>query len=249
MERKIMFPLTLKPSMTRKKTQVFYEIKGMHSNTAFKEESKEVSAYNSNEEKGIARSSKKNEYNGTELKTTFQSEVHDDSWLWNFRFGYLNFEGLKLLHTKNMMKGLPLIEKPERICEGCVFGNQHRESFPVGKSYREKDPLEIVHSNICGPMQTPSIGGITYFHTFIDGFSRKTWICFLKHKYDAFGCFQSFESLVEKESSYYIKVLRTDRGGEYVSRYFHNFCKVHGIYKQFIAWNTPQHNGVAERKN
>jgi hypothetical protein len=115
--------------------------------------------------------------------------VQDESWIWNFRFGHLNFGGLKLLHTKDMVKGFPLIEIPERICEGCIFGKQHRESFLVGKSYREKDPLEIVHSDICGPMQTPSIGGNTYFLTFIDDFSRKTWIYFLKHKSGAFGCF------------------------------------------------------------
>jgi hypothetical protein len=98
-------------------------------------------------------------------------------------------------------------------------------------------------------MQTPSIGGSTYFLKCIDDFSRKTWIYFLKHKHDAFGCFQQFKSLVEKQSGYYIKVLRTDRGGKYVSRYFQNFCKVHGIYRQFIVWYTPQQNGVTERKN
>ena len=54
----------------------------------------------------------------------------------NFRFGHLNFGGLKLLHTKDKIKGFPLIEKIERICEGCIFGKKHRESFPVGKSYR-----------------------------------------------------------------------------------------------------------------
>jgi transposase InsO family protein len=128
-----------------------------------------------------------------------------------------------------------MIEKLERICEGCIFGKQHRESFPVGKSYREKYPLEIVHSDICGPMQTTSIGGSSYFLTFIDDFSRKTWIYFLKHKYDALSCFQQFKSLVEKQSGYYIKCLRTDRGGEYMSREFHNFCKVHGIYKHFTT--------------
>jgi hypothetical protein len=91
---------------------------------------------------------------------------------------------------KGYGKRFPLIEKPEMICEGCIFGKKHRESFPVGKSYRAKDPLEIVHSDICGPMKTTSIGGSTYFLTFIDDFSRKTWIYFLKHKFDALGCFQ-----------------------------------------------------------
>jgi hypothetical protein len=92
-----------------------------------------------------------------------------------------------------MVKGFPLIEKLERICEGCIFGKQHRESFPGGKSYRERAPLEIVHLDICGPMQTTSIGSSTYFLTFIDDFSRKTWIYFLKHKSGALGCFQQFK--------------------------------------------------------
>jgi transposase InsO family protein len=99
--------------------------------------------------------------------------------------------------------------------------------------------VEIVHSDICGPMPTPSIGGSAYFLTFIDDFSRKTWIYFLKHKYNALGCSQQFKSLVEKHSGYYIKVLRTDRGGEYVSIEFHKFCKVHGIYKKFTMQYTP----------
>jgi hypothetical protein len=98
-------------------------------------------------------------------------------------------------------------------------------------------------------MKTPSIGRNTYFLTFIDDFSRKTWIYFLKHKSNAFGCFQQFKSLVEKKSGYYIKVLRIDRGGEYVSREFMNFCKVYGIHKQFTARYTPQQNGVTKRKN
>jgi hypothetical protein len=87
-------------------------------------------------------------------------------------------------------------------------------------------------------MKTLSIGGNTYSLTFIDDFRRKLWIYFLKHKYDAFGCFQEFKSLVEKQSGYYIKVF--DRGGEYVSREFLNFGKFHAIHKQFIAWYTQQ---------
>ena len=99
----------------------------------------------------------------------FQTKVQDDSLLWNFRFGHLNFGGIKLLHTKNMVKGLPLIDKPDRVCEGCIFGKQHRDTIPVEKSYRARTPIEIVHSDICGSMQTSSMGGCNYFLTFIDG--------------------------------------------------------------------------------
>jgi hypothetical protein len=203
-----MFPLTLKLSKKKNTTPIVDKGKSAQLDIAFTTES----AHSTNEENN-ARGIKKGE-NGTEMKETFQYEIRDDSWLWNFIFGHLNFGGLKLLHTKDMVKGFPLIEKPERICEGCIFDKQHRESFLVGKSYREKAPLEIVHSNICGPMQTTSIGGSTCFLTLIDGFSRKTWIYFLKHKSDAMGCFEQFKSVVEKQSGYYIKCLRTDRGGE-----------------------------------
>ena len=100
---------------------------------------------------------------------------------------------------KHMVKGFPLIDKPEIFCEGCIFGKKHRENFPVEKSYRAHTPLEIVHFDIYGPMQTSSTGRCNYFLTFIDEFTRKTWVYFLKHKSDAFGCFQQFKALMEKQ--------------------------------------------------
>eukprot|EP00253_Pinus_taeda_P036285 PITA_36285 len=60
----------------------------------------------------------------------FQSVPKDENWLWHLRFGHLNFGGLNLLSRKGMVKGLPLIEKPDSLCESCILGKQHRESFP-----------------------------------------------------------------------------------------------------------------------
>ena len=73
---------------------------------AFKAKSKEVENH-----------SDKKENDNTDFQVAFQTKVQDESWLWHFRFGHLNFGGLKLLHTKNMVKGFPLIDKPERVCE------------------------------------------------------------------------------------------------------------------------------------
>ena len=61
--------------------------------------------------------------------------------------------------------------------------------------------------------------------------------------------FQQFKALVENQSGHRIKILRTDRGGEYVSNEFLNFCKTHGIQNKFTTWYTPQQNGIVERKN
>lgn len=182
-------------------------------------------------------------------QVVYQAKIKDENWLWHLRFGHLNFGNLNLLHKQKMVMGLPLIEKPDRICEGCILGKQHRESFPAGKSIRANKPLEIIHSDLCGPMQTPSIGGSYYFLTFIDDFTRKIWVYSLKHKHEVFHYFCQFKVLVEKQSGHYIKALRTDRGGEYISNDFIRFCKDHGIHKQFTARYTPQQNGVAERKN
>ena len=117
-----------------------------------------------------------------------------------------------------MVRGLPLIEKPDNLCEGCILGKQHRESFPSRKSIREKAPIEIVHSDLCVPMQTPSLASSHYMLTFIDDFTRKTWVYFLKNKSEVFERFCNFKALVENQSGLHIKFLRTNRGGEHISK-------------------------------
>jgi hypothetical protein len=92
------------------------------------------------------------------------------------------------------------------------------EECPKGVSYREKTPLELVHTDLCGPMQIKSLGGSYYFLTFIDDYNRKTWVYFLAKKYETFDKFREFKAMVEKQSGHQIKVLRSDRGGEYDSK-------------------------------
>jgi hypothetical protein len=173
----------------------------------------------------------------------------DDYWLWHFRYGHLHFGGLKFLQQKEMVKGLPPMKEPESSCECCIIAKQHRDSFPKGMSRRAHAPLELIHTDLVGPMQTQSIGGSYYFLTFIDDFSRKTWVYFLRQKSETFGKFKEFRALVEKQSGYQLKVLRSDGGGEYELKEFHDYCKHHGIKRQFTTRYTPQQNGIAERKN
>lgn len=68
-------------------------------------------------------------------------------------------------------------------------------------------------------------------------------------KSDAFYSFKLFKIYVEKKTSLAIKCLRTDHDREFTSNEIHNFFKENGIRRQLIAAYTPQHNGVAERKN
>ena len=101
----------------------------------------------------------------------------------------------------------------------------------------------------CGPINFTSNSKKRYLITFIDDFSLKTQVYFLVEKSKAFITFKNYKIRVEKETSSYIRCIRTDRGGEFTSHEFTNFCKENGIHKQLTVAYTPQQNGVAERKN
>ena len=184
-----------------------------------------------------------------QIEASMVSRGLADNELWHQRYGHLNIQGLQLLKNKQMVSGLPVIKPLEHVCEGCVVGKQTKQSFPVGKSKRAEAILEIIHADVCGPMRTESLSGSKYFLLFIDDFSRMSWVYFLKHKSEVFECFKKFKILVEKQTGKVVKVLRTDRGGEFTSNEFHVFCDEHGINKQLTAPYTPEQNGVAERKN
>ncbi|GJR05414.1 retrovirus-related pol polyprotein from transposon TNT 1-94 [Tanacetum coccineum] len=156
--------------------------------------------------------------------------------------------GLQLLVNKEMVKGLPIIKEREHTCEGCPLGKQARKSFLVAQANRAKEKLELVHADICGPMKTDSYAGSKYFLFFIDDYSRMCWFYFLTYKSEAFGFFKKFKALAENQSYRKLKVLRTDRGGEFLSKEFSGFSNEHGIKRELTAPYTPEQNGIAERK-
>ena len=98
-------------------------------------------------------------------------------------------------------------------------------------------------------MPSTSLSGYEYYVTFIDDYSRKTWIYFLKTKVEVFEKFKEFKALIENHSERRIKTLRTDNGGEYTSKEFEAFCKEAGIKRELTTPYNPQQNGVVERKN
>jgi transposase InsO family protein len=98
-------------------------------------------------------------------------------------------------------------------------------------------------------MPSTSINGYVYYLSFIDDYSRKTWVYFLKSKDEVFGKFKEFKALIENLSKRKIKILRSDNGGEYTSKEFINFYKDVKIKRELTTPYNPQQNGVAERKN
>ena len=133
--------------------------------------------------------------------------ANDDSHLWHLRYGHLHFNGLKLLSQRKMAFGLPSIMYADDVFEGCIYGKQHWLPFPVDKAWRVKQPLEIVHTDICGPTRTLSLNKSRYFLLFTDDYTRMSWVYFCSYKLEAFEKILEFKVFTEKESGYHLKVL------------------------------------------
>ncbi|KAK8547631.1 hypothetical protein V6N12_031765 [Hibiscus sabdariffa] len=118
-----------------------------------------------------------------------------------------------------------------------------------GKGERASDLLGLIHSDVCGPMNTQPRAGFQYFITFTNDFSRYGYIYLMRHKSEALERFKEFKNEVQNQHGKSIKALRSNRGGEYLSQDFDELLKECGIVSQLTPPGTPQWNGVSERTN
>jgi transposase InsO family protein len=179
------------------------------------------------------------------------SKRHDEldpTRLWHERMGHIGVGRLRAMQRKGMVEYFPECGLEFEFCENFIYGKQSRVRLPYGEA-RENGILELVHNDVLGPVTVPSLGGYMYYVSFIDYFSRKTWIYFLRNKSEVFERFKDFKTLVENQTEKRIKVLRTDNGGEFRGKEFYHFSKQCGIARKNTKPYTPQENGVDERMN
>jgi transposase InsO family protein len=172
---------------------------------------------------------------------------------WHLRMNHVNVGALRRMAKEKKVFGLELKEESIEIppCVGCAYGKHSREPFrtktPDG---RKKKLLELVHTDLCGPMEVPTVqGGKWYILTFIDDATRRSWVYLLGKKDETYETFLTFKANVEKQSDHKIKILRSDGGGEYIGGQFQDFLKQEGIEHQLTMPDSPEQNGVAERYN
>lgn len=168
---------------------------------------------------------------------------------WHLRLCHPNHQRLQQMTRDNLVQGIPRLPLLQHICEICVKGKQTRHPIPKTASTRSTRPLQLIHSDLCGPLPTPSLFQSRYFITFTDDYSRYSWVYFLTYKSQALDKFRIFKSQVENTMRHKIAALQSDRGGEYTSQLFSDFCQQHGITRQLTVAKTPHQNGVSERKN
>ena len=171
---------------------------------------------------------------------------------WHQRYGHLNKKSLRDLQSQDLVDGISFnISENENkeACEGCLKGKQIRQSFPKEQANRAAGLLDLIHTDVCGPMPTKSHGGNSYFVTFIDDKSRFTAIYFMKRKDEVLSKFKEFEAMAQNITGRKIKYLRSDNGGEYTSNAFVQYLTSKGIQHQFTIPRTPEQNGIAESMN
>ena len=171
--------------------------------------------------------------------------------LWHERLGHVNFKGIVQMARKNIVKGLKYGGGDQvDTCNHCIHGKLPRLSFPQQRSTeRSSELIELVHSDVCGPIEVPSLGGSRYFITFKDDCSSWLVAYPMRRKSESFSKYKNYKAMAERQTGRKLKVLRTDRGGEYLSNEFRDELEESGVRHQLSAVETPQQNGIAERIN
>ncbi|KAM2885890.1 hypothetical protein COP2_013014 [Malus domestica] len=140
---------------------------------------------------------------------------------------------------KSMRKGLPQLDvRTYTVCAGCQYGKAHQLPYEESK-FKAKEPLELVHSDVFGPVKQLLIGGMRYMVTFIDDFLRYMWVFFMKNKSNTFSKFKEFRESAEGEVGKKIRCLRTDNGGEYSLTERKNWHLAEVCRSMLYAKNVP----------
>ncbi|XP_052625928.1 uncharacterized protein LOC128132950 [Lactuca sativa] len=110
----------------------------------------------------------------------------DISWLWHRRLSHLNFGYINKLIGDDLVRGLPLLKLDnETLCAACEKGKLSRSTHKIISKSSVSEPLELLHIDLCGPAKTQTIQGKKYILVVVDGFSRFTWVFFLRLKSEA----------------------------------------------------------------
>ena len=137
----------------------------------------------------------------------------DDVWLWNKRLFHVNFDNLVSISKMMKLKVLPKLKKPKNtMCKQCHIGKMERSSFK-SKNHTSSEILELVHTDLFGPITPKSYCGDIYYILFVDEYYRMMVVMYLKEKFQAFKMFKWYIVRVKKETSKSLKCLRSDRGG------------------------------------
>lgn len=169
---------------------------------------------------------------------------------WHRRFGHRDWAAIERINKEELGTGVKVSDCGLRLqCECCMQGKAARAPFPAVTERKSTKVLDIVHTDVCGPIQTATPSGNRYVMHIIDDYSRFTVTYLMKHKSEAAQNIIDYVRWVENIFGRKPGSVRSDGGGEFDNKELRKFYKAEGIKPQYTTPYSPQSNGVAERKN
>lgn len=184
--------------------------------------------------------------NGSSHCGLMMQSSEENSETWHRRLCHVNATDLAKMRN-GAIEGVAYTDETEvKACVACLKGKHTRKPFNKPGN-RASDILEVVHGDLCGPIETPSIGGHKYCFVLVDDFSRRVFVYFMKGKDEAFKKFKTFKTQIEKQTGKQVKVFRSDNGKEFLNRQFADYFENEGIVHQTSTPYCHQQNGLVER--
>ncbi|KAG7199863.1 hypothetical protein KM043_014312 [Ampulex compressa] len=194
---------------------------------------------------------------GQLLRTRFNTKIpiqynvaHENTLkLWHERLGHINIRSIWETEEIGAVYGLKIKGSDDNFfCEACVLRKRVQKPHFSSRWEKLKKPGEMIHSDVCGPINFESPKGSRYFVLFKDDNTGFRTVYFMRRKAEVLEKFNEFEASVVKQTNNSIKILRTDNGTEYLSNEFKDFLRLKGIVHETSTPYVPQQNGRAERE-
>lgn len=169
---------------------------------------------------------------------------------WHRRLGHRDWAAVEKINKEKLGTGMKITDCGLKlVCECCLQGKSTRAPFPTVIDRKSTRVLDLVHTDVCGPMETPTPSGYRYVLHIVDDFSRFTVTCLMQKKSEAAEKIMHYVQWVENIFGRKPRFIRSDGGGEFDNTQLRKFYTDNGIKPQFTTPYSPQSNGVAERKN
>ena len=165
--------------------------------------------------------------------------------LWHERLGHQNSAYVQRVCKQN---NINLVMDQNFFCESCVYGKQHKLPFENSKSFTKKVG-ELIHLDLCGPMQVNSVGNARYFFLIKDDFSGYRVAYMISKKDQVAEKFSEFLNKLHNETGKRVLKIRSDNGKEFVNQFLSKICNDFNIQHQTTVEYTPEQNGKIEREN
>ncbi|GJR04196.1 putative ribonuclease H-like domain-containing protein [Tanacetum coccineum] len=193
----------------------------------------------------ILRAPRKNDVYSLDLKNIIPSggitclvakATEDEAVLWHRRLGHVNFKNINKLVKGNLVRGLPSKTfKLDHSCLACRKGKQHRASCKKIEERTVREPLELLHMDLFGPVSVESVNRKKYCLVVTDDCSKFSWVFFLAYKDETYDMLHDLIVGLENKLRHKVKTIRCDHGTEFKNQLMNEFCAKKGIKREYVA--------------